>query len=163
MLFRSDDDDFGPNPQQPFESTVPPPPHKDDDAAPSFSDSLDVVASRPQSTASAILSKASYFLAHSSPFLRARVLALLATAVPLLRTQTSLLLPSIHRSWPLILNRLADRSPPVVLEAAALIQSLAEHVGSFMSRRILDDVWPRFRKILLQPDPKSADRSESVV
>ncbi|KAL8277124.1 hypothetical protein RQP46_010452 [Phenoliferia psychrophenolica] len=145
-------EDFGPSPQTPFESTVPPP----EEPTP-FPDSSPVPATRPQTTAAQILSKSTYYLSHASPFLRSRVLSLIASAVPLLATPSvsspsenrqADLLPIIHRSWPYILNRLGDPEPYVLLEATALVESLATHVGEFMSRRILDDVWPRFRTIL---------------
>jgi len=43
-----------------------------------------------------------------------------------------------------------------VSAAAALIESLATHVGSFMSRRIWDDIWPRFRAMLERLDTADA-------
>ncbi|KAM0788571.1 hypothetical protein ACM66B_001695 [Microbotryomycetes sp. NB124-2] len=117
-------------------------------------------ATRHQTVASHIIAKATYFLSHHSPFLRARVLSLISTAVPLLVAQSqpddatvdtsrrSDLLPVIHRAWPYIINRLSDKDYFVVIEAASLIESLSTHVGEFMSRRILDDVWPVFKTLI---------------
>ncbi|SCV67690.1 BQ2448_5301 [Microbotryum intermedium] len=152
------------NPQRPFAETVPAAP--DDQAEPSFpSDETQAPATRPQEVASQIIARSVYFLSHSSPFLRARVLSLLASSVPLLALRSPFasgaasprlassareadLLPVIHRAWPFILNRFTDPDPSVILAAAELIASLSQHVGSFMSRRILDDVWPRFKTLL---------------
>jgi hypothetical protein len=114
---------------------------------------------RTQVVTAQILSKALYFLSHDSPFLRARVLSLIASAVPLLAlpdldaadpaaNRAADLMPVIHRAWPYILNRLSDPEPYVVVEAAGLVESLARNVGEFMSRRIVDDVWPRFKTLL---------------
>ncbi|KAK4692273.1 TELO2-interacting protein 1, partial [Phenoliferia sp. Uapishka_3] len=152
-----EEEDFGPNPQKPFKSTLP----NQEDGPSEFPESIVVPATKPQITAAQIISKSLYFLSHSSPFLRSRVLSLIATAVPLLtapsvenpqENRQADLLPVIHRAWPYILNRFADTEPYVVLEAAGLIESLATHVGSFMSRRILDDVWPRLRNLLETQD-----------
>ena len=93
-----------------------------------------------------IISRSLYFLTHGSPVIRSRILTLLASAVPVL--QESALLPSVHSAWPFVLNRLADKEPFVVSAAAALVEALVTHVGSFMFRRIWDDVWPRFRALL---------------
>ncbi|KAH9944165.1 armadillo-type protein [Epithele typhae] len=93
-----------------------------------------------------IVSRSMYFLTHSSPTIRARILLLLARAVPVL--PESALLPSIHKAWPFILNRLDDAETFVTSAAAVLIEALSTHVGNFMSRRIWDDVWPRFRTML---------------
>jgi hypothetical protein len=93
-----------------------------------------------------IISRSLYFLTHGSPVIRSRILNLLASSVPVLRE--SALLPSVHSAWPFVLNRLADKEPFVVSAAAGLVEALVTHVGSFMFRRIWDDVWPRFRVLL---------------
>lgn len=93
-----------------------------------------------------IVSRSLYFLTHGSPVIRARILVLLCSSVPVL--SDSALLPSIHQAWPFIMNRLVDTEPFVVSAAAGLVESLANHFGSFMFRRIWDDVWPRFQTML---------------
>ncbi len=93
-----------------------------------------------------IVSRTIYFLTHESATIRAKILVLLSSAVPIL--PESALLTSIHQAWPFILNRLSDAEAFVVTAAAGLIESLSVHVGSFMYRRIWDDIWPRFRGIL---------------
>lgn len=155
------------NPQRPFETGFEDLPEGETGEPP---EDVVIPPTRPQMVTAQILSKALYFLSHPSPFLRARVLSLIASAVPLLSlpnldapdpkaTRSSDLLPVIHRAWPYILNRLAPTEEPyVVLEAAGLVESLAMHVGEFMSRRILDDVWPRFR-ILLAKQEKEDEKA----
>ncbi|TFK56731.1 hypothetical protein OE88DRAFT_1650165 [Heliocybe sulcata] len=110
----------------------------------------DPMADRPPTPAQAltkqIVSRSLYFLTHGVPTVRARILLLLCSAVPIL--PESGLLPSIHHAWPFILNRLSDPEQFVVSAAAQLIEALAKHMGSFMSRRIWEDVWPRFRSML---------------
>jgi hypothetical protein len=93
-----------------------------------------------------IASRSIYFLTHGSPLIRARILKMLNSSVPVLNGSS--LLPSIHQAWPFILNRLNDPEPFVVAAAASLIENLAVQFGSFMTRRIWDDVWPIFRNML---------------
>lgn len=143
------------HPRIPFASTLPPdedvpePPQKEEPVIP---------ATRPQLITAQILSKSTYFLSHPSPFLRSKVLHLIASSVPLLVARSVAdeprssrerdLLPIIHSAWPYILNRFADKEPYVVLEACGLIEALATHVPTYMAKRILDDVWPRFQLLL---------------
>ncbi|GLB35889.1 putative HEAT repeat protein [Lyophyllum shimeji] len=101
-----------------------------------------------------IVSRSLYFLTHGSPVIRARILSLLAASVSVL--PESALLPSIHHAWPFVLNRLTDPEPFVVSAAAYLVESLATHVGSFMFRRVWDDVWPKFRVLLQKLDVADA-------
>ncbi|KAH9937216.1 armadillo-type protein, partial [Fomitopsis serialis] len=102
-----------------------------------------------------IVSRSLYFLTHGAPTIRARILLVLSSAVPVL--PASALLPSVHHAWPFILNRLNDQEPFVVSAAAALIESLSTHVGDFMHRRIWDDIWPRFQKMLEKLRAADAD------
>ncbi|KAF7362127.1 Heat repeat protein [Mycena venus] len=101
-----------------------------------------------------IVTRSLYFLTHGSPVIRARILSLLAASVPVL--PESALLPSIHSAWPFILNRLTDSETFVVAAAASLIEALVTHVGSFMYRRMWNDVWPRFHTMLAKLDAADA-------
>lgn len=105
-----------------------------------------------------IVIRSLYFLTHGSPPIRVRILALLSSSVPVLTE--SALLPSIHKAWPFILNRLGDSETYVVSAAAGLVEALATNVGSFMTARIWDDIWPRFRKMLQSLD--EADRTSAL-
>ncbi|KAJ7718031.1 armadillo-type protein [Mycena maculata] len=106
-----------------------------------------------------IVSRSLFFLTHGSPGIRARILILLAASVPVL--PESALLPSIHSAWPFILNRLADSETFVVVAATSLIEALVTHVGSFMYRRVWNDVWPRFRDMLAKLDVADATNALS--
>ena len=110
----------------------------------------EIPATRSQGVATQILAKSIHFLSHRSPFLRAKVLSLLASVTPVLAlgNREADLLPLVDRAWPIILRRLEDESPFVVTEAAEVIAGLSEHVGDFMSRRILDHAWPQFRTLV---------------
>ncbi|OCH94749.1 hypothetical protein OBBRIDRAFT_747076 [Obba rivulosa] len=105
-----------------------------------------------------IISRSLFFLTHGSPAIRAHILKLLEFSVPVL--PESALLPSIHQAWPYILNRLNDLEPFVVTGVASLIETLATEVGEFMHQRIWDDIWPKFRTILVTLD--SADSRNAL-
>ena len=142
----SDEFDHGPAPQEPWGKAKA----RDDDANPCEDESTPMSDDLPptiiQSLTKQIIARSMYFLTHDSPFVRSKILRLLLLAVPVL--PESALLPSIHDAWPFILNRMEDDEAYVVSATAELIETLAEHVGDFMFRRIWDDVWPRFRVML---------------
>ena len=106
----------------------------------------DPVPTPTQTLTKQIVSRSIYFLTHSSPLIRARILTLLTNSVPVL--PASAVLPSIHQAWPFVLNRFSDKEGWVVSAAAGLVESLSVNVGSFMQRRVWDDVWPKFRMLL---------------
>ncbi|VDB99680.1 unnamed protein product [Peniophora sp. CBMAI 1063] len=140
-----DDTDHGPAPRQawgPSEDETLAEKKAEDDGA------IDV--EKPptplQALTKQIVSRSVYFLTHQSSLIRARILSLLASAVPVL--PESAILPSIHNAWPFILNRLSDPEPFVISRAAALVEALALGVGTFMYRRVWDDIWPIFRRML---------------
>ncbi|KAG6897119.1 hypothetical protein C0992_003973 [Termitomyces sp. T32_za158] len=151
-----DTNDYGPAPREGWgEKKVSESDPADDTAAVEEPDPNAGVPLTPiQELTKQIVSRSLYFLTHSSPVIRARILSLLASSVPVL--SESALLPSIHYAWPFILNRLSDSESFVVSSAASLIESLATHFGSFMFRRIWDDVWPKFRALLKQLDAADA-------
>lgn len=108
---------------------------------------------RAQVVCAQILSKALFFLTHGSAFIRARVLSLFSSAIAVLGPSglEAELLPVVNKAWPYILNRLSgpDEPPFVVVEAARVLESLAEHVGDFVSSRIRDEGWPTLRRLLV--------------
>lgn len=107
-----------------------------------------------QSLTRHIIARSTYFLTHPSPLIRTRILHLLTSAAPTLRA--SALLPTIHAAWPFILNRLDDKEHYVVLAAAGLVEALSKAVGDFMARRVWDDIWPRFSRMLISSAPSSS-------
>ncbi|KAJ7690676.1 armadillo-type protein [Mycena rosella] len=134
-------DDTDPTPEQPDQPQQPP----IDEEPPS---------TPTQTLTKQIVSRSLFFLTHGSPVIRARILTLLAASVPVL--PESALLPSVHSAWPFILNRLSDSETFVVAAATSLIEALVTHVGSFMYRRMWNDVWPRFRTMLAKLDVADA-------
>ena len=154
-----DDTDYGPAPR---EAWGEPRSNRADNEEKSLAEEPDPNADPPltsiQMLTKQIISRSLYFLTHGSPVIRGRILTLLTSSVPAL--QESALLPSIHTAWPFVLNRLSDKELFVVSAAAALVEALVTHVGSFMFRRIWDDVWPRFRVLL--GNLESADSTSAL-
>ncbi|KAI0830566.1 armadillo-type protein [Trametes gibbosa] len=129
-----------------------------DATRPGDSSAADNSPTLSQALTQQIVARSLFFLTHGSPQIRAQILLLLAHAVPVL--PESALLPSVHQAWPFVLNRLGDAQTFVVSAAATLIAALTTHVGDFMHRRIWDDVWPQFRRLLR--DLERADASNAL-
>ena len=144
-------DEIGPSPRKAFGEEVKIEDDKGDSKRNDSSSALDEPPPTPtQILISQIVTRSISLLIHGSVLVRVRILTLLANAVPTL--PASALLPSVHRAWPFILNRLADTQTAVVAAAASLIAALAATHGSFMTQRIWDDVWPRFKQMLSSLD-----------
>ncbi|KAF8260739.1 armadillo-type protein [Lactarius quietus] len=142
-----DSTEYGPAPQRPWgkaDATADEESSLDDGQKQVDHDAVQVTPI--QALAKQIVSRTVYFLTHESATIRAKILALLSSAVPVL--PESAMLTSVHQAWPFVLNRLSDAESFVVTAAAGLVEALSVHVGSFMYRRVWDDVWPRFKVIL---------------
>lgn len=139
--------DYGRAPRRPWGE----PENEEDEAARGPSDMEKEPDFTPsQALTQQMVSRSVYFLTHQSPVIRARILNLLASASAVL--PESALLPSIHKAWPFILNRFDDAEQYIVSAAAGLVENLAIHVGSFMTRRVWSDIWPRFMRMLAKLD-----------
>ena len=154
----NDPTEYGPAPRRPWGDTraaASEEPSADESQKQNDPDTAQVTPI--QALSKQIVSRTVYFLTHESATVRTKILALLSSAVPIL--PESALLGSIHKAWPFILNRLSDPEPFVITAAAGLVEALSMHVGTFMYRRVWDDVWPRFRTMLQKleaADSKSA-------
>lgn len=156
--FEEDTTDYGPAPRRPWGDTNAAAPEELGPDEGQKQNDTDASQMTPiQALSKQIVSRTIYFLTHESANIRANILALLSSAVPIL--PESALLTSIHQAWPFILNRLSDPEPFVVTAAVGLVEALSMHVGSFMYRKVWDDIWPRFRTMLQKleiADSKSA-------
>ncbi|CAO3579520.1 unnamed protein product [Absidia cylindrospora] len=97
-----------------------------------------------------IMLKSTHFLTSPSDQLRSQMLQLFTDGVRILATKTDKLDPVIHQAWPLIMNRLDDTTHYVAFYAAKLVQVLAETRGEFIAQRFMDNVWPRYQRLLDQ-------------
>ena len=143
-------EDFGPVPRQAW-GDLPKPDTTGEEAAGKEADALsdhNKPLTPTQALLHQIMTRSVYFLTHASAPIRARVLSLLTHSIGTLSHAESALLPAIHTAWPFIINRLKDSEPYVVVEAAELVQKLAEHVGGFVITRVWEQVWPAFEGML---------------
>ena len=143
-------DDFGPVPRQAW-GDLPKPDTTGEEREEKEEDALsdhNKPITPTQALLHQIITRSVYFLTHASAPIRARVLSLLTHSIGTLSQAESALLPAIHTAWPFIINRLKDPETYVVVEAAELVQKLAEHVGGFVITRVWEQVWPVFEGML---------------
>ncbi|KAL0579443.1 hypothetical protein V5O48_002549 [Marasmius crinis-equi] len=147
-IFEEDNTDYGPAPRKDWGEGKGKGKDEDEEMAeaqaPTYSDQIPQTP--PQALAKQMVTRSMYFLTHRSPVIRARILSLLTASVSVLPADA--LMPAIHNAWPFILNRLGDSETFVVSAAAGLVEALSFRKGSYMYRRIWDDVWPRFFTML---------------
>ncbi|KEI38670.1 uncharacterized protein L969DRAFT_49956 [Mixia osmundae IAM 14324] len=120
----------------------------------------EVTPDRSQVVCSMMLGKAVPFVQHESSFIRSRVLSLLASGIPILASSSrqSDVMMIVHSVWPYLIRRLDPQTEPeswVRLEAINVIRALGRYVGDIVSRRIVEDVWPKFRVALALSSDKS--------
>lgn len=102
-----------------------------------------------------LITKSINFLTHSSSNVRSNVNRLIQDGVYILGSSTSnpqesSILPLIQRFWIIILNRLdLDEDDRSRIETLKLFQHLCRHLGSFMGRRLTNDIWPRLKRLLM--------------
>ncbi|TPX32891.1 hypothetical protein SmJEL517_g04089 [Synchytrium microbalum] len=103
--------------------------------------------SRAERLAHVCLLKTRHYLSSDSTFLCLVALQTARTALPLLRNPETRD-TSIHAVWPSVLSRLSDSNTPVAMEAARVISIIATVSGDFVSRRVIEGVWPRVEHVL---------------
>lgn len=81
-----------------------------------------------------------HYLTHPSPLLRLQLLDLVTTSSPLLAKSEKEFLPLVNDVWPVLVERLFDSHPQVVVLAARAVKKLVGVCGEFISSRI-NDSW----------------------
>ena len=77
-----------------------------------------------------------HHLTSPSPTLRRRLLDLLSRAAPALAADEDSFLPLVNAIWPVIVSRLRDAEPFVVIAACDTLASLCESAGDFLASRV---------------------------
>ncbi|KAA1109767.1 hypothetical protein PGTUg99_034560 [Puccinia graminis f. sp. tritici] len=118
-----------------------------------------------QRIAAELMSKSANFLTHSSANVRLGVSLLINDAIPILGSTSlnpheSSLLPVIQRFWTIILSRLDDDR--TAIETLSLLKSLCQHVGTFMSRRLVNEIWPRMRRLIESNETSGRVRQAAI-
>ncbi|KAF9282145.1 TEL2-interacting protein 1, partial [Mortierella alpina] len=137
---------------------IPKPPPKDAEPEP---------PTKHQQLCLRILDKAGYFLTSDSPRMRILALEAIQRAIVVLRDRPTELHPAIHALWPAMVSRVLMRRSHsmemfyVSLKAIEVVTVLAENCSEFLSRHLMDDVWPFILKALQSwtQKPATADRA----
>lgn len=88
-----------------------------------------------------ITSLTQHYLTSPTPTLRKRLLDLLSKVSPALAADEDAFLPLLNEVWPVIISRIHDSEPYVVLAACRTLGALCESAGDFMSSRVKTEWW----------------------
>ncbi|KAB5570283.1 armadillo-type protein [Coniochaeta sp. 2T2.1] len=77
-----------------------------------------------------------HHLTSPSPTLRRRLLDLLSRAAPALAADEDSFLPLVNAVWPVMISRLRDGEPFVVVAACDALAALCENAGDFLASRV---------------------------
>lgn len=76
-----------------------------------------------------------YYLTSPTPKLRRSLLQLLKSATSVLAADEDSFLPLINAIWPVVISRLQDPEPYIVVEACSTLAGLCEAAGDFLASR----------------------------
>ncbi|EEB08133.1 tel Two Interacting protein 1 [Schizosaccharomyces japonicus yFS275] len=97
-----------------------------------------------------IVEKAQLFLSHQFAPIRLEMLKLVCSSIPILEQEKNTYYPTINTFWPLLLLRLDDEDPVVVLHALYAIQTVCFSASDFMTSRIEKDLLPKLCNLTRQ-------------
>ncbi|KAM3511058.1 hypothetical protein MY11210_005285 [Beauveria gryllotalpidicola] len=84
---------------------------------------------------SRVASLTQHYLTSPTPKLRRSLLALLQSAVPVLAADEDAFLPLVNALWPVVVGRLRDLEPFIVVEACATLAAFCTAAGDFLASR----------------------------
>lgn len=76
-----------------------------------------------------------YYLTSPTPKLRRSLLALLKSATSVLAADEDSFLPLVNALWPVVISRLRDPEPYIVVEACSTLAGLCDAAGDFLASR----------------------------
>lgn len=82
-----------------------------------------------------------YYLTSPTPKLRRSLLELLQSAATVLAADEESFLPLVNAIWPVIITRLKDPEPFIVVEACQTLAGLCEAAGDFLTSRFKTEWW----------------------
>lgn len=88
-----------------------------------------------------ITSLTQHYLTSPTPTLRKQLLDLLSKVSPAIAPDENAFLPLVNDVWPVIMARLHDPEPYVVIAACGTLSALCESAGDFLSSRIKTEWW----------------------
>ncbi|KAI6092621.1 ARM repeat-containing protein [Hypoxylon rubiginosum] len=87
-----------------------------------------------------------HYLTSPTPSLRKSLLDLLATVCPALSPDEEAFLPLVNSVWPVLVERLYDSEPFVVISACKALGALCQSAGDFLNTRIKTEWWDNLGK-----------------
>ncbi|KAJ4391656.1 hypothetical protein N0V93_005275 [Gnomoniopsis smithogilvyi] len=87
-----------------------------------------------------------HYLTSPTPTLRKRLLDLLSKVSSALGQDENAFLPLVNDVWPVIISRLHDTEPYVVIAACGTLAALCESAGDFLSSRVKTEWWESLSK-----------------
>jgi hypothetical protein len=111
----------------------------DQEASPEQDQQVDIPKPPPTPTytlLSRITTLTQHHLTSPSPSLRRRLLDLLSRAAPALAADEDSFLPLVNAVWPVVISRLRDGEPFVVVAACGTLAALCESAGDFLASRV---------------------------
>lgn len=88
-----------------------------------------------------IASLTQHYLTSPTPTLRKQLLDVLSKVSPALAADENAFLPLVNDVWPVIVARLHDPEPYVVIAACETLSALCESAGDFLSSRVKTEWW----------------------
>lgn len=93
-----------------------------------------------------ITSLTQHYLTSPTPSLRKRLLDLLSKVSSALAQDENAFLPLVNDVWPVIISRLHDTEPYVVVAACSTLAAFCESTGDFLSSRVKTEWWESLSK-----------------
>lgn len=109
-------------------------------------DEVDVPKTPTYTLLTKITSLTQHYLTSPTPTLRKRLLDLLSKVSPALAPDENAFLPMVNDVWPVIISRIHDTEPYVVIAACGTLGALCASAGDFLSSRIKTEWWDGLRK-----------------
>ncbi|KAJ9154975.1 TEL2-interacting protein 1 [Pleurostoma richardsiae] len=108
----------------------------------------------PKTSTYAILTRVAtltqHYLTSPTPTLRRSLLELLSRVSPALAPDEDSFLPLVNAIWPVVVSRLHDQEPYVVVSACKALGALCESAGDFLSSRVKTEWWDGLGKWCLK-------------
>lgn len=116
------------------------------DAPPASNDEVAIPQTPTYVLLTKITSLTQHYLTSPTPTLRKRLLDLLSKVSSALAQDENAFLPLVNDVWPVIISRLHDTEPYVVVAACSTLAAFCESAGDFLSSRVKTEWWESLSK-----------------
>ncbi|KAI0841666.1 ARM repeat-containing protein [Hypoxylon sp. FL0890] len=143
-------DEIGPHPKRPWHSEKKDETEHEADQADQDSNMEVEKPPPPKTPTFKILARITdltqHYLTSPTPTLRKSLLDLLTTVCPALSPDEDAFLPLVNSVWPVLVERLYDSEPFVVISACRALATLCQSAGDFLNTRIKTEWWDNLGK-----------------